>query len=156
MKLNEEKWEFIFHWLKQKKETVATMESCTGGMLAGMITNFSGASEIFSMGLVTYSNDVKIKFGVSKEIIDNYTVYSKQTAFSMAERVASMANATYGIGITGQLSNPTGVTYICIYDSKTKKAHYQTMSVDLEKRMDEKIIVINTVIDLFFEVIGLC
>ncbi len=156
MKLKEEKWELIFNWLKKNKETVATMESCTGGGVASMITNLSGASEIFSMGLVTYGNDVKIKFGVPKEIIDKYTVYSKETAFSMAECVANKADATYGIGITGQLSNPTGVTYICIYDSKTKKAHYQTISVNLQKRSDEKTVVINSMIDLFFEVIGLC
>lgn len=155
MKLKEEKWLLIFEWLRKNKESVATMESCTGGYIANIITNHKNASDIFALGIVSYSSQSKIDSGVSKEVIDKYTVYSKETAEEMAKVIARRANATYGIGITGELSKENGVTYICIYNSKTKKSHYQTVSVNLENRGMEKIVVANLVIDLFFQIVGL-
>ncbi len=83
--------------------TIATMESCTGGSLAGAITNVSGASDILHESYVTYCNDAKIKFGVPEEIIEEYTVYSLETAKAMATAVKNVANSYVGIGITGQL-----------------------------------------------------
>ena len=155
MKLKSEKWELIFNWLRKNNETVATMESCTGGYLANMITNYPGSSDIFSLGIVSYSNQVKIDCGVPKEVINKYTVYSKQTAQAMAQTVAAKVDATYGIGITGELSNPNGITYICIYDAKTKQSYYRTISLNLEHRYDEKTAVVNLVIDLMLEICGL-
>ena len=61
-------------------KTISCMESCTGGMLASEITNVEGASKAFSLGIVTYSNEEKIKYGVNKEIIDEYTVYSNEVS----------------------------------------------------------------------------
>ena len=57
-------------------KTVSTMESCTGGFIASSITDIEGASDILKFSAVTYSNEYKIKMGVSKEIIDKYSVYS--------------------------------------------------------------------------------
>ena len=59
-------------------KTISTMESCTGGMLASTITNVEGSSEIFKFGAVTYSNEYKIKLGVNIDVIDKYSVYSKE------------------------------------------------------------------------------
>lgn len=83
--------------------TIATMESCTGGSLAGAITNVSGASEILHESYVTYCNEAKIKLGVPKEIIEEHTVYSFETANAMANAIKAVANSHVGIGITGQL-----------------------------------------------------
>lgn len=65
-----------------RNETIATMESCTGGGICNAITNVPGASSIIKFSAVTYSNEYKIKMGVCKEIIDTYTVYSKRNSHS--------------------------------------------------------------------------
>lgn len=153
MKLNEEKLRLFVSYLTEKKEMIATMESCTGGLLASAITDIPGASKIFSNGWVTYTNHAKEMCGVSKEIISTYGVYSKETAYEMAKVAAIASDATYGIGITGTLdgNSKNNVVYICIYHSKTKKTHYQTVSASLERRHDNKILIVNLIIELFFE-----
>ena len=67
--------------LTENKETIATMESCTGGGVANAITNIEGASSVLKFSAVTYSNEYKIKMGVSSEVIDKYSVYSQETAY---------------------------------------------------------------------------
>jgi PncC family amidohydrolase len=100
---NEKKIEAIVGKLSEIGYTIATMESCTGGSLAGAITNVSGASDILHESYVTYCNDAKVKFGVPREIIDKYSVYSLQTAKAMANAVKKTAHSDVGVGITGQL-----------------------------------------------------
>lgn len=100
--------EKIVKILKEKEKTLSFMESCTGGFLASKITNISGSSEVLKVSLVTYSNEYKIKFGVAKETIDKYTVYSIETAKEMAKNVAIFANSDFGIGITGELRKTRG------------------------------------------------
>ena len=70
--------------LKKKNKTISTMESCTGGGVANAITNIEGASEVLKYSAVTYSNEFKIKMGVSSEVIDKYSVYSMETAMEMS------------------------------------------------------------------------
>lgn len=89
--------------LTEKKMTISTMESCTGGGLANAITNVAGASEVFKFGAVTYSNEFKIKMGVNKEVIDKYTVYSQNVAREMAKCICEFTNSDIGVGITGKL-----------------------------------------------------
>jgi len=89
--------------LIKRKETIATMESCTGGMLASEITNVSGASEVLEESFVTYCNQAKMRCGVPKQIIETFSVYSKETAMEMAKNASKRANANWGVGITGQL-----------------------------------------------------
>lgn len=85
----------IIKELTNNHQTIATMESCTGGALASEITNYPGASEILKFSAVTYSNEYKIKMGVDKNIIDKYSVYSPETAVSMSKAISSFANADY-------------------------------------------------------------
>lgn len=99
----EEKMETIVKKLIKEEKTIATMESCTGGGLASEITNISGASNILKESYVSYCNEAKIKFGVPKEVIEKYTVYSAETAVAMANAVKENAQADIGVGITGQL-----------------------------------------------------
>ena len=89
--------------LTEKKMTISTMESCTGGGLANAITNVAGSSEVFKFGAVTYSNEFKIKMGVNKEVIDKYTVYSQNVAREMARCICEFTNSNIGVGITGKL-----------------------------------------------------
>lgn len=104
-------WFEIVNKLIEKKLTIATMESCTGGGIANEITSISGASAVIKESYVTYCNEAKIKQGVPAEVIEKYTVYSSETAVEMAKAVKKAASSDIGIGITGQLgridpSNP--------------------------------------------------
>ena len=82
---------------------ISTMESCTGGLLASVITDRSGASDIFKGGFVTYSNEAKVQQGVSHGVIDTYGVYSIETAEAMACACAKAYGAEIGVGVTGSL-----------------------------------------------------
>lgn len=144
--------EEIVELLKEKKETISTMESCTGGYIVNEITNIPGASDVLSFSAITYSNEFKIKMGVSKEIIDKYSVYSIETAIAMATAICKYTNSTYGIGITGQLnkidknniSDDYSTIYICIHNSKTSSNKTITMQA-CEQRKESKIKIGNVV-----------
>ncbi len=99
----EEKMEEIVKKLAENKQTIVTMESCTGGAVASEITNVSGASSVLKESYVTYCNEAKIRQGVPKKTIEKYTVYSAQTAKKMAKAARKSAKANIGIGVTGQL-----------------------------------------------------
>ena len=90
--------------LIKRGETIATMESCTGGGVANQITNVEGASEVLKYSAVTYSNQYKIKMGVDSDVIDKYSVYSMETAHEMALNISKFANSDFGVGITGKLN----------------------------------------------------
>jgi PncC family amidohydrolase len=94
----------LMKFLKKKKIFLATMESCSGGALIDAITNIPGASEITRGGIVAYSTEQKIFFGVPKEIIKKYSVYSPEVAMEMAKVAQKKFNSQIGIGITGILS----------------------------------------------------
>ncbi len=96
-------WCEIVNKLIEKNLTIATMESCTGGGIASEITSISGASAIIRESFVTYCNEAKIKHGVPAEVIEEYTVYSKETAIEMAKAAKKEADSNIAIGITGQL-----------------------------------------------------
>lgn len=103
MKENRSIWAEIVEKLASKNLTIATMESCTGGGIANEITNISGASAILKESYVTYSNEAKVKCGVSYGIIARNTVYSDATAREMARAVKKLSGADVTIGVTGQL-----------------------------------------------------
>lgn len=91
-------------------QTLATAESCTGGLLASRITNVPGASEIFHEGFVTYANESKIRhLGVPAELIEKHGAVSEQVARAMAEGVVARSGTDFGVGITG-IAGPGGGT----------------------------------------------
>ena len=85
--------------------TITTMESCTAGQVASLITDTEGASEIMKGAFITYSNEAKVRQGVPAEIIERYGVYSEQTAAAMAEACRAAYAADIGIGVTGSFGN---------------------------------------------------
>ena len=91
--------------LIRSRQTITTMESCTAGMLASLITDTEGSSEILKGPFVTYSNEAKIRQGVPEEVIAEYGVYSEETARAMAEAARAAFGAGIAIGITGTFSN---------------------------------------------------
>ena len=150
----------IVEYLTKNKETISTMESCTGGYIVNAITNIEGASEVLKFSAVTYSNEYKIKLGVRKETIDKYTVYSINTANEMSKVISKYTNSDYGIGITGKLNrvdphNPYGddnIVYISIYSKKDNKYHNATVTCTKETRVLNKELVLETVILLLREI----
>jgi nicotinamide-nucleotide amidase len=96
--------------LSKKRLTIATAESCTGGLLAHRITNISGSSDYFLMGLITYSNAAKIDIlGVPEILIKDFGAVSEPVALAMADRIRIKAGSDIGVGITG-IAGPTGGT----------------------------------------------
>ncbi len=96
--------------LIEKRRTVATAESCTGGTLAGRITSVAGSSEVFGTGLVTYSNETKTRLlQIPPSLIGGVGAVSAEVAQAMAERVRELSGAHYGIGVTG-IAGPGGGT----------------------------------------------
>ena len=94
--------------LKERKETLATAESCTGGLIANQITNVSGASEVFLAGYVTYANSAKSDvLNVNSKLIDKHGAVSEAVARAMAEGARGRAASTYGLATTG-IAGPTG------------------------------------------------
>ena len=98
----------VVRLLKQRKETLASAESCTGGLIADKITNVSGASEVFLAGYVTYANSAKSDvLNVDSELIDKHGAVSEAVARAMAEGARRRAASTHGLATTG-VAGPTG------------------------------------------------
>lgn len=96
--------------LAKKRKTLAVAESCTGGLLSNRITNISGVSIYFKMGVVVYSNDSKINLlKVSADTIREYGAVSKETAMEMARGIKKVSGSDYGLSITG-IAGPGGGT----------------------------------------------
>ena len=96
--------------LIRKKLKISSAESCTGGMLASKITSISGASKVFNLGLVTYSNQAKIKIlKVNKNIIKKYGAVSQECCEAMVVNLSKISKANINIAITG-IAGPKGGT----------------------------------------------
>ena len=119
--------EAVAKLLMEKKQTVAFAESCTGGLCAKRLTDIPGTSEIFHCGVVSYSNDIKMKvLGVKTETIEQYTEVSLECAKEMAEGIRLLADADYGVSITGYAGpgddEKVGLIYIGVSSKKETRA----------------------------------
>ena len=112
----------IVSFLKRKGIKISIAESCTGGMLSSAITSVSGSSKVFTMGLVTYSNQAKTNvLGVSKKIIQKYGAVSIQCCSAMVNNLSKISKSKICISITGvagpkggSKQKPVGLVYIGI------------------------------------------
>ena len=95
----------ITETLIHQEQTITTMESCTCGLIASLISDTEGSSAVLKGAFVTYSNTAKTARGVPEEVIEQYGVYSKETALCMAEAARKAYPSDYAIGITGSFSN---------------------------------------------------
>ena len=96
--------------LINKKLKISFAESCTGGLLASSITSISGASKVFNIGLVTYSNQAKIKFlKVNKNIIKKYGAVSHECCLAMVKNLSKISKSNINVSITG-VAGPNGGT----------------------------------------------
>lgn len=109
--------------LKEKNQTVAFAESCTGGLCGKRITDVPGASEVFHCGVISYANEIKHGLlGVKQETLGSFTAVSEETAKEMAEGVRRLSGATYGVSITGYAGpgdeEEVGLIYIAVANGK--------------------------------------
>ena len=96
--------------LTKKKLKISFAESCTGGLLASTITSIGGASKVFDLGLVTYSNQAKIKvLKVNKNIVKKYGAVSQECCFAMVKSLSRISKANINVSITG-IAGPKGGT----------------------------------------------
>lgn len=150
--------------LSSRKETLASAESCTGGLFSAAITAVPGASRVFGLGMCAYNNGMKTRFlAVPESVLDRYTAVSRQTAALMAQNIRKKAKADYGIGITGyagpangETDEPVGLVYIgmsckgftvvrlCRFNPKRGRAGVRAAAVEqamilLEKAIDHQL-----------------
>lgn len=112
--------------LKKQRLTIATAESCTGGLIAHTLTNVSGSSNYFDRGIVSYSNEAKMEvLGVPEDLLKKYGAVSEQVAKAMAEWVRTKSKVDVGLATTGVAGptggtkeKPVGLVYIAISTSK--------------------------------------
>lgn len=125
--------EAIVEQLREHHLTIATAESCTGGMVAATLVDVSGVSECFAEGYVTYSNDIKHKnLGVSQKTLDTIGAVSRETAVQMAAGVRRKAHADISIATTGYAGPlagddgiPVGRVYVsCSYGNRIITRQY--------------------------------
>jgi nicotinamide-nucleotide amidase len=129
----------VVQLLYTRRLTLATAESCTGGLLSGAVTAVPGSSEVFGLGVVAYANEIKEHIlGVAPGVIEKYGAVSAQCAAEMAAGVQKLANSDIGISITG-IAGPTGDTPVkpigtvflaCVYREATSILHLQINSRD--------------------------
>ncbi|MGH4140539.1 competence/damage-inducible protein A [Clostridium sp.] len=127
--------------LIDKKLTIATAESCTGGMVAAKLINYPGISSVFMDGAVTYSNEAKInRLGVSKETLDKYGAVSSEVAAEMAQGIAKTAGTDIGISTTGIAGpdggsdeKPVGLVYVGLYMKGEVKTKMFKLSGDRQR-----------------------
>ncbi|MDZ7548113.1 nicotinamide-nucleotide amidohydrolase family protein [Clostridium perfringens] len=109
--------------LCNKNLSIATVESCTGGLVASSLISYPGISEVFKEGAITYSNEAKMKrLGVKKETLDKYGAVSEETAKEMVIGIAREAKTDIAISTTGIAGpgggtneKPVGLVYIGIF-----------------------------------------
>lgn len=136
-------------------KTISTMESCTGGALVNEITNVEGASNVIKFSAVTYSNEYKIKMGVSENIINTYSVYSRETAKEMSKKISDFTNSDYGVGITGKLNklDPNNLVgkddliFVSIYDKKSNLYYEFQIEAIYDTRVKNKNMIVNVISD---------
>ena len=151
----------ITNILTLKKKTLSTMESCTGGFIVSSFTNVDGASNVIKYSAVTYCNDFKIRMGVPTDVIDKYTVYSKETARAMAYAISEFSSSDYGIGVTGKLgtidkNNKTGdnnEVFISIYDKDHDNYLDLNIFVDGSGRKESKNQILSVIVDILLEIV---
>jgi nicotinamide-nucleotide amidase len=108
--------------LRDRGLTLATMESCTGGLLASTITDVDGASDYFLGGYVSYAAEMKVALGVSRALIEQHGVISSEVACDMARAARGNLGADYGIGVTGITGaepvegKPPGTLHVAVHD----------------------------------------
>ena len=149
----------IANLLKQNNFTIATAESCTGGLISNTLTNISGSSDYFDRGIISYSNKSKTELlDVKNDILEKYGAVSEQVAKAMAEGIRKKSNVDIGLSTTG-IAGPTGGTpdkpvglvYIAV---STKEKTIVKKFQFIGDRLQNKEKTCNTALELLYEILN--
>jgi len=135
------KFRKLIQKLKKKKLRISFAESCTGGLLAQSITSVSGASKVFNLSVVTYSNDSKISIlNIPKKIINRFGAVSEECCLSMVKNLAKISKSQINVSITGIAGpkggskfKPVGLVFIGI-NYKGKNSVYKYLFTNKTRR----------------------
>jgi PncC family amidohydrolase len=130
--------ERVGHMLRAARLTLAVAESCTGGMLGGLLTEVPGSSEYFVGGVIAYADEIKQRLlGVSAETLATQGAVSAEAALEMARGVRSVTGASVGVSITGvagpgggTAEKPVGLTYIALVGPQFERVEKRVWSGD--------------------------
>ncbi|AXC10847.1 hypothetical protein ACPOL_1501 [Acidisarcina polymorpha] len=133
--------QIVLYYLEMRGATLATAESCTGGMMAQRLTSISGSSRSYLGGAVVYSNELKTAFaGVPTETLALYGAVSREVATALAEGIRQRSNASIGVGITGIAGpnggteeKPVGLVYIAVADDQQTEVVEKRFGGDRER-----------------------
>ena len=150
--------ESLIKLLAKKRLKLSIAESCTGGLLASLITSANGASKVFNLGLITYSNRAKIKIlKVNKNIIRKYGAVSKECCSAMVNNLSKISKANINISITGiagpkggTKQKPVGLVYIGI--KKGNKIQINKYLFKSKKRLSVQRATVKKALKLIFSV----
>ena len=145
--------------LTKKRLKLSVAESCTGGLLASSITSVSGASKIFNLGLITYSNQAKIKIlNINKNIIKKYGAVSHECCYEMVHNLSKISKANISVSITGiagpkggTKQKPVGLVYIGV--KKGNKIQIKKCLFKSKKRTFIQKTTVKKALDLVFRVV---
>lgn len=154
-------YENLTKYLVENHISISTMESCTSGLIASLITDTDGSSAVIKGAFVTYSNEGKILQGVPSQTIETFGVYSLETAAEMAKACAKAYQAQIGIGVTGTLgkADPNnkdsvpGEVYLAINYSGNVTT--KLIQVAAETRFEAKLQVADQVFYMLHEILQL-
>ena len=130
--------------LRERNQTIATAESCTGGYLAHLITSIPGSSSYFYGSVVSYDNSIKEKvLHVAPSIITSYGAVSEETSIAMLDGILNVMQTDYGIAITGimgpgggSVEKPVGTIWIALGNRLTKETHKLNLRFDRQRNIE--------------------
>jgi len=157
--MDEELLEQVSSKLIKEKLTLATAESCSGGLIAHILTNISGSSNYFIRGFVTYSNESKMELlDVDEDLLIKYGAVSKQVVKAMAEGTRKKSNVDIGIATTGiagptggTIEKPVGLVYVAV---STKDETVVEKFQFSGSRIDNKESICNAALQMLFKIIN--
>jgi nicotinamide-nucleotide amidase len=113
---------YVLDAFRQNEAKIVTAESCTGGLIAALLTSIAGSSDVFDRGFVTYSNEAKTEqIGVRADLIEDFGAVSAEVAMAMAQGALENSNATVAVSVTGiagpgggSAEKPVGLVFVAI------------------------------------------
>lgn len=138
----------VVNKLIEKKLTITSAESCTGGLFSASITSISGSSECFKGSFITYSNEIKNRIiGVKKETLLNYGAVSKECVIEMSENARKIMKSDISIAVSGiagpnggSEDKPVGLVWICLSAENYTKAYKNIFSGNRDEIREESVI----------------
>ena len=148
--------------LMEKGLTLATAESCTGGLISKRITDVSGSSEVFNCGIVSYSNEIKSKvLGVSEETLRTYGAVSENTVMEMVKGALEVSGDDIAVAVSGiagpasdSTDKPVGLIYIAVSDGQETRVKELRNNFTEDIRENNRNKAADTAFEMLIDLVG--